>query len=101
MIYLFVLFLVALSCFMRAFSSHSKWELPFAVICGLLTAVTSLAGERELQELQHMDSVAVVCGLWDTQASGVVVLGLSCSLACEISLDQGSNPCPLQWHVDS
>ena len=50
MIYLFVLFLVAPSCFMRAFSSRSTWELPLAVICGLLTAVTSLAGERELQE---------------------------------------------------
>ena len=49
MIYLFVLFLVALSCFKRAFSSRSKWELPFAVICRLLTAVTSLAGERVLE----------------------------------------------------
>ena len=86
---------------MRAFSNRSKWELPFVVICGLLIAVTSLAGELELRELLHMGSVVVVCGLWDTQAPVVVVLGLSCSKACEISLDQGSNPCPLHWQVDS
>ena len=26
---------------------------------------------------------------------------LSCSAACGIFLDQGSNPCPLHWQVDS
>ena len=26
---------------------------------------------------------------------------LSCSVACEILLDQGSNPCPLHWQADS
>ena len=33
--------------------------------------------------------------------SVVVVHGLSCSLACEIFLDQGSNPCVLHWQADS
>ena len=27
--------------------------------------------------------------------------GLSCSVACGIFLDQGSNPCPLHWQADS
>ena len=27
--------------------------------------------------------------------------GLSCSVACGIFLDQGSNPCHLHWQVDS
>ena len=27
--------------------------------------------------------------------------GLSCSVACGIFPDQGSNPCPLHWHADS
>ena len=27
--------------------------------------------------------------------------GLRCSAACGIFLDQGSNPCPLHWQVDS
>ena len=27
--------------------------------------------------------------------------GLSCSAACEIFLEEGSNPCPLHWQLDS
>ena len=35
-------------------------------------------------------------------ASSVVVAhGPSCSAACEIFPDQGSNPCPLHWQADS
>ena len=33
--------------------------------------------------------------------SVVVACGLSCSEACGIFLDQGSNPCPLHWQADS
>ena len=33
--------------------------------------------------------------------SVVVAHGLSCSAACGIFSDQGSNPCPLHWQVDS
>ena len=33
--------------------------------------------------------------------SVVVAPGLSCSAACGIFPDQGSNPCPLHWQVDS
>ena len=39
-----------------------------------------------------------------TSCSGVsvvVVYRLCCSMACEIFLDHGSNPCPLYWKVDS
>ena len=37
------------------------------------------------------------------QSTGSVVVahGLSCSTACGIFLDQGFNPCPLHWQVDS
>ena len=31
----------------------------------------------------------------------VVVQGLSCSAACGLFLDQGTNPRPLHWQVDS
>ena len=31
----------------------------------------------------------------------VVAHGLSCSVACGIFPDQGSNPCPLHWQADS
>ena len=33
--------------------------------------------------------------------SVVVARGPSCSAACEILPDQGSNPCPLHWQADS
>ena len=33
--------------------------------------------------------------------SVVVARGLSCSAACGIFPDQGSNPCPLHWQADS
>ena len=48
------------------------------------------------------------CGTWVVVAHGlqsagsvVVAHGLSCSAACGIVPDQGLNPCPLQWQVDS
>ena len=43
------------------------------------------------------------CGMWalGAQASVVVAHGLSCSTACGIFPDQGSNPCPLHWQADS
>ena len=65
------------------FPSCSKWELLCMVVCGL-TALASLVTEHRL---------------W-AQASVVVGHGLSCSSACGILPDQGSNPCPLRWQVD-
>ena len=44
----------------------------------------------------------VVVALELSSAGSVVVAhGLSCSAACGIFLDQGSNSCPLHWQVDS
>ena len=43
--------------------------------------------------------------LWSTSSrradSVVVAHGLSCSTACGIFPDQGLNPCPLHWQMDS
>ena len=43
--------------------------------------------------------------LWSTSSrragSVVVAHGPSCSAACGIFPDQGSNPCPLHWQADS
>ena len=44
-------------------------------------------------------SVAVTPRLQSTGST--VVHGLSCSVACGIFLDQGSNPCLLPWRADS
>ena len=45
---------------------------------------------------EHAGSAVVACRLQST-GSVVVTNGLSCSPACGIFPDQGSNPCPLHW----
>ena len=71
-IYLFLAAL-GLCCCTWAFSSCGEQGLLFLVVRGLLIAVASLVVEHRL----------------------------SCSAACGIFPDQGSNPCPLHWQADS
>ena len=69
----------------RAFSSCGEWGPLFIVVRGPLTVVASpfaSTGSR------RAGSVAVAHRL-------------SCSAACGIFPDQGSNPCPLHWQADS
>ena len=87
LIYLFIyLFLAVLGLRFcaRAFSSCSKQGPLFIAVCGPLS--------RPLL-------------LWSTgsrRAGSVVVAhGLSCSAACGIFPDQGSNLCPLHWQAYS
>ena len=42
-------------------------------------------------------------GLWvlEYRLRSCGTLGLSCSAACRVSPDQGSNLCPLHWQADS
>ena len=76
---------LGLRCCARAFSSCGERGLLFTAVSGF-----SLQWLLLLQSMgsRHAGSV-------------VVVHGLSCSAACGIFLDQGSNPCPLHWQVDS
>ena len=60
----------------------------------------SMGSRTGLQQLVQEGSVVVVCGL-ESAGSVVVAHGLSCSEACGIFPDQGSNPCPLHWQADS
>ena len=64
----------------------------------LLIAVASLVVEHRLQSMQAQQ-------LWlqDSRGSGseVVAHGRSCSTACGIFPDQGSNLCLLHWQADS
>ena len=43
------------------------------------------------------------CGTWAPKLTGSVAVAhrLSCRVACGIFSDQGLNPCPLHWEVDS
>ena len=67
------------------------------VAYGLLIAVASLV------EAQTLRMQASVIAAWRIQSAGSVVVahGLSCSAAYRIFPDQGSNPHPLHWQVDS
>ena len=51
------------------------------------------------QQLWHVGSAVAARGLQST-GSVAVAHGLSCSAACGIFPDQGSNPCPLHWQAD-
>ena len=66
---------------------------PLAAACGLFTVVASLVAERRFV-------LIVEHGLSST-GSVVVAHRLSCSKACGIFPDQGSNPCLLHWQADS
>ena len=98
---IFFLAVLGLHCCMRAFSSCGERGPLFVAVHGLLIEVASLVSghglqAHGLQQLWHTGSVVVARGLQST-GSVVVVHGLSCSAACGIFPDQGSNPCPLHW----
>ena len=82
------LFLAVLSlcCCAQAFSGCSEWGLLFS--CGV--------------QASHCGGFSCCrAHALDTWASVVVAQALSCSSACGIFPDQGSNPCPLHWQADS
>ena len=96
---------LGLHCCAQAFSSCGQRGLLFIAVRSLLIAVASpVAGHRlqacGLQQLWHAGSVVVAHGL-QSAGSVVVAHGLSCSAACGIFPDQGSNLCPLHWQADS
>ena len=108
-IYIFNLFIYLWLCWVfvavRGLSLVAGSGLLFVVVHGLLIAVASLVAEHGLQacglwQLWHTGSVVVARGL-QSAGSMVAAHGLSCSAACGIFPDQGSNPCPLHWQVDS
>ena len=89
---------LGLHCCMWAFSSCGEWGLLFVVVRGLLIAAASPVAEHGLQA--HRLQQLWLAG--SRRAGSVAVAhGLSCSAACGILPDQGSNPCPLHWQVDS
>ena len=71
----------------------------------VFTAVHGLSlvnGERGI--LSGCSAQAAHCSDFsccDWQALGVLAHRLSCPATCGISPEQGSNPCPLHWRVDS
>ena len=89
-IHFLFLAVVGLCCSIQAFSSCSERRLLFVAACWLLLVVASVV---ELG-VRLVGAVVGLHGLFST-GSVVWVHGLSCSLACEILLDQGLNWCSL------
>ena len=78
---------------------------PLAGVRGLLTTAAPPVGSTGsralgLQKLWLVGSVAAAPGLQST-GSVVVAHRFSCSEACGIFSDQGSNPFLLHWQMDS
>ena len=80
-----ILTVLGLCCLVGFLSLPQAGGYSLVVVHGLLTAVASLVEHR----------------LWGVGASVIVAHGLSCPLACGILSDEGSNPCPLHWRVES
>ena len=80
----------------RLFSSCGQWGYSLSWCTGFSLRWLLLL---RIVDSGHMGSVAVACRLWNT-APVVIMYELSCSSACGIFPDQGSNLCPLHWLVD-
>ena len=90
----------------QAFSiCNERWAALHCIVwashCACLSCWRPRTVGLQLKALQPVGLVVEAGGL---QSTGSVACGthrLSCSAACEISPDQGSNPCPLHWQGDS
>ena len=71
-----------------------------AAVHRLLTVAASLVLEHGFRSCGNVGSFVVISRLQSTD-SVVGTHGLSYSTACRIFLDQGLNPCLLQWQEDS
>ena len=104
-------FLSALSFFLPSFLSFYFWLRWVFIAARGLSLVASSGGYSSLRCTGF--SLRWLLLLWSTgsrrtgfsscgtRASEVVAHELSCSAACGIFPDQGSNPCPLHWQADS
>ena len=84
--------MLGLRCFMGSSVVAMNWGHPEVVVHGLPIAWASLIAQHRLQAARL--SLVVAPGIWSMD-SVVIAHGLSCSVACGIFLDWGSNPCLL------
>ena len=74
----------------------------FLAVLGLRLCVLSLVAVSGGYSAWASHCSGFSCGAWAPETgSAVGTQGLSCLSACGIFLDQGLNPCPLHWQVDS
>ena len=104
-----LLFLI--SCSLRCFHPFFSFFFSFFFFLAVLglrfcaRAFSSLASGGHSSSRCASLSLSRSLLLWSTspRRAGSVVMahGPSCSAACGIFPDQGSNPCPLHWQADS
>ena len=109
-IFYFFNFQEGLSAFLDIYVSflwYINWSicfwlhLVFVAVCGRsLAAVGKSYSLVVMRRLIYVISPVAEHG-FQSLSSRVVVHGLSCPTACGVFLDQGSNPCPLHWQMDS
>ena len=103
-IYLFLAVLGPRRCARAPSSCGERGPPPTAVRRPLTAAAPPIAEHglqaHGLQQLWHLGSVVVAHRL-QSAGSAVAAHEPSCSAACGIPPDQGSNPCPLHWQADS
>ena len=68
------------------------------VVCGLFLVVGSLCCGARALGCVGFSSCSLQGLEWGLSSCAN---GLSCPVACEVFLNQGSNPCPLHWQADS
>ena len=74
----------------------------FISVCGLSLVVASGGRSSSRCAGLSLSRPLLLRSTGSRRAGSVVVAhGPSCSAACGIFWDQGSNPCPLHWQVDS
>ena len=91
--------MLGLRCCARAFSIRGERGLLFIAVHFSCCGARALGARASVVVAHGLSS----CGsrALGARASVAVAHGLSCSVACGIFLDQGSNPCPLHWQTDS
>ena len=89
---------LGLHCCMGFYLVAGSGDYSLVAVCSLLIVVNSPVTKHRLQGTWA--SVVVAPGSQSTGSIGVVH-GLSCSVACVIFPDQGSNPCLLHWQTNS
>ena len=90
-IYLFIFYLFIFGCVGSSFSVRG------------LSLVAASGGHSSLRCTGLSPSRPLLLRSTGSRHAGSVIVahGPSCSVACGIFSDQGSNPCPLHWQADS
>ena len=89
----------ALLCFLACLGPGSVLSLSLAVVSGAaLPRHTGFSLQGTGSRCTGLSSCSLQA--LEPMGSAAVGHGLSCSLACGIFPNQGSNPCPLRWQAD-